>query len=345
MGLKKTIGEGRPLSGKPDAKLKLLYLKDLLSAYTDEDHILNAAELADLLLSKYGIECERKSIYKDLTILQQYGCNVIRTKSPKKGFFLAEGEFETAELRLLSDAIQAANFISKKKTITLLKKIESFSSVYRADILREQIYIDSRAKSDNEALYYTIDTIDRAIKAKKKVSLVYVRRRIDDTFAARKESRTFVLSPYAMIWSNDHYYLVANNEKYNNLMNIRIDRIHSAKLLEEPARPIGEVSNYETEFDPADYTSKTFNMFSGEQEMIELKCSNALIEAIIDRFGESAHTRIAGGSCFYLRTEAAVSDGLVSWIMQFGDQIEVVSPVLLREKVAERAEQIYSLYK
>ena len=333
------------MAGKPDSKLKLLYLKELLEKYTDEEHILNANEIADLLTAEHGIVCERKSLYKDIEILQSYGMDIVCTRSPKRGYFLASGCFELAEIRLLSDAVQAADFITKKKTRALLKKIESFVSVYRAQSLRGQVYIDTRAKSDNEDVFYSIDTLDCAIKSEKKVRLVYSRRRLDERFAARKERKSFVLSPYALIWSNDHYYLVANNEKYNNLMNLRIDRISKVELLDETVRPMSEVSKYSKRFDAADYTATTFNMFSGKPESIELKCANSILEEMFDRFGEQADTRVAEEGSFLLRTEAAVNDGLVGWLLQFGEKIEVVKPQALRGMVAERAQNILKVYE
>ena len=333
------------MAGKPDAKLKLLYLKEIFEKYTDEEHILNSTELTSLLSERYGIECERKSIYKDVQILSDYGMDIIKTRSPKNGFFLASRPFEAAEVRLLTDAVQAADFISKRKTMLLIQKIESFVSVDQAARLHRQVYIDNRHKCSNEEIYYNIDALDTAIKAGKKVRLKYARRRLDQKFTAQEEIKEFLLSPYALIWSNDHYYLVANNGKYDNLMNVRIDRIHKVEITDEPARHFSEVSEYKTSFDSADYASKTFNMFSGKPETAELKCSVDLIEEIVDRFGENAALRRSKDGWFLLREEMNINDGLVSWIMQFGDKIEVVRPDALREMVKEKAERIAATYR
>jgi predicted DNA-binding transcriptional regulator YafY len=332
------------MSGQKNTKLKLLYLKEILEKYSDENHILNSNDIADRLLRDYGLECERKSIYKDIEVLMDYGMDIIKARTPKNGYFLASGMFEIAEIRLLSDAVQAADFITKNKTKKLVEKIEGFTSIYQAETLKKQVYIDNRPKSTDESVYYVIDTLDNAIKAGKKVSFNYSRRKMDEKYAARKETRSFTVSPYSLIWSNDHYYLVANNEKYDNLMNVRVDRISQVQILEDRVRPVSEVSPYNYYFDAADYAAKTFNMFSGELQMIELKCKNEILEEIFDRFGERINTRRFDDSSFLLRTEASISKGLASWIMQFGTDIEVVSPAELRNMVAEKAEQIHSLY-
>ena len=333
------------MAGKRNTKLKLLYLKEILEKYSDEQHVLNSNDIAERLENEYGLVCERKSIYKDIEVLMDYGMDIIKTRTPKNGYFVASGSFELAEIRLLSDAVQAADFITKQKTKKLIEKIEGFTSIYQAEVLKKQVYIDNRAKSTNESIYYVIDKLDEAIKSGKKVRFVYSRRKMDEKYAARKETRTFTLSPYALIWSQDHYYLVGNNEKYDNLMNVRIDRISQVEVLAQSVRPMEEVCAYSHYFDAADYAAKTFNMFSGELQMIELKCSNGIIEQMFDRFGERINTRRADDTHFLLRTEASISAGLVSWIMQFGTDLEVIAPAELKEMVAQRAEMILRIYK
>lgn len=332
------------MAGQKNSKLKLLYLKEIFEKYTDDDNILNSAEIAEKL-ADLGIECERKSIYKDIDVLIDYGMDIIKTRSPKNGFFLATRTFEAAQVRLLSDAVQAADFISKKKTKQLLEKIEGLVSINEAAKLREQVYIDKRRKCSNEEIFYNIDALDAAIKMQKKVKLTYTRRRLNEKFAAQNESREFVLSPYALIWSNDHYYLVANNAKYDNLMNIRVDRIHKVELTLEDARHFSEVSEYKTAFDSADYATKVFNMFSGKSQTAELMCSIDIIEEMLDRFGDDTVLRRASDGWFCLRCDVFVNDGLTSWIMQFGEKIKVTAPEELKNMVAEKAKSIAEMYK
>lgn len=225
------------MAQQKNTKLKLLYLSDILSEKTDEAHPLSANELCDALCAA-GIEAERKSVYKDIEVLKEYGLDIILgTENNKRGYFIGARKFELAELRLLLDAVQAANFISQKKTKILVEKIESFASKYQAATLHRQVYVDNRPKCKNEELYYTISALDDAINAELKVSFTYSRRVITDEFKQKSDEKAFKVSPYALIWSDDHYYLVCNNEKYDNLMNLRIDRIKSIAVTEESARP------------------------------------------------------------------------------------------------------------
>lgn len=332
------------MSGQGNTKLKLLYLKDIFEKYTDEDNVLNSADIVNMLENK-GISCERKSIYKDIEVLIEYGMDIVKSSTPKKGFFLASRNFELAEIRLINDAIQAADFITKKKTAKLIEKTDKLLSENQASRLKKQVFINNRNKCDNEEIFYNIDTLDAAIKGSKKVKLKYIKRKLDSKFAAVNESKEFTLSPYALIWSNDRYYLVANNEKYDNLMNMRVDRIKNVEILDETSRHFSEVSEYKNTFDCADYALKAFNMYSGTPMSTELKCRNDLLDEMLDRFGSRVSVRRGEDGWFYIHEDLYINDGLAAWIVQFGNRIEVVYPSVLRTMVKNKANDILSLYE
>lgn len=333
------------MAGVQKSKLKLLYLVDILRKKTDENNYLAATEICDEL-SQLDIPAERKSIYNDIDILREYGFDIIHTGSKNRGgYFLGAREFELAEIRLLSDAVQAANFISQKKTNQLVEKIESFASEKQAKILHSQVYVDNRPKCKNEEIYYTISLLDEAISANVKVNFTYTRRRITEEFKTAKEEKNFTVSPYALIWSDDHYYLVCNNEKYDNLMHLRIDKIKHLEKTDSPARHFSEVSDYKNHFDSADYASKLFNMYSGEPKPVEFICNNDALEPMLDRFGENVKIQKYDDEHFILRTNVAASDGLVSWIVQFGGRVKVKSPNDLVYSVKQKATEILELYE
>lgn len=334
------------MADKGYTKLKLLYVKDFLDKQSDEEHPVSVEDINEMLLSK-EIECERKSIYSDVKTLKEYGMDILSVRQPKTGYCVCSRDFELPELRLLIDAVQAANFITPKKTKELIKKIGTLCSVSQAKMLEKQVYIEKRHKCSNEEIYYNIDIINRAIQSGKRISFIYQKRQLDT--AENKvvtEEKDFSVSPYAMIWSNDHYYLIANNQKYNNLMHTRIDRMKKVEILEERARKFSEVSPYKSYFDSADYSGKIFNMFSGDTQTLEMLCDNSMLEEIVDRFGNNALIRTGDDETrFLVDTKCVVSEGLVSWIMQFGGRIEVLEPASLREQVKMRAEEIARMYK
>ena len=327
-------------------KLKLLYIKDFLEKYSDEDNPVSTEEIIEMLAEK-GIVCERKSIYSDVKALKDYGVDISAERYPKPGYSILSRDFELPELRLLIDAVQAANFITQKKSKELIGKIGTLCSEGQRKLIEGQVYIDNRVKCSNEEIYYNIDILNRAIQKNRQVSFIYQKRTTADNEEGYELSeKEFCVSPYALIWSNDHYYLVANNEKYDNLMHTRIDRMKKVEISDKRARNFSEVSPYKKFFDSADYSGKIFNMFSGDTQRLELCCDNTIIEEILDRFGADVTLKKSDReNSFILATKCVISEGLVSWIMQFGPKVEVKSPKKLREDVRIRAEEIAELYK
>lgn len=324
-------------------KIKTLLIYRYLLKYSDEDNPISSAELIELL-KKDGVVCERKSIYADVKALNEIGCEIISTASPKRGFYLASRDFEMPEVRLLIDAVNSAAFITPDKTRSLVSKLRGLLSVNQADALSPQVYLEGANKCDNEEIYYIIDLLDDAISAKQQVRFKYKTRKIDKENKKSYTSKVFVVSPYALIWKDDRYYLVCNKESHDNLMNLRLDRIRNITPLDIPARPVSECSEYKDHFDPADYSSKMFNMFSGKVDTVTLRCHLDLREQILDRFGPSVPLTAVDISHFETDVQAAVSDGFVSWIMQFGDMIKVIKPDYLAEMVREKAQKIAELY-
>ena len=153
-----------------NSKLRLLYIRDILSEYSDEEHPLNSTDIISMLESKYGISCERKTVCDCIEALTDYGCDIIKAGT-KKGFFMASREFELPEIRVLIDAVQSADFISPKKSKALLEKLGKYASKYQFSKIEKQVYIENRNKRNNESLFYTINELHDAIISKKQVDI------------------------------------------------------------------------------------------------------------------------------------------------------------------------------
>ena len=328
-----------------NSKLKTLFIYNFLDKFSDDEHPLSTTDLISMLADK-GIKCERKSIYADIAALNEIGCDIVTVTSPKRGFFMSTRTFEIPEVMLLIDAVSSAGFITPKKTESLIEKLETLVSVEQAKTMKSQVYVDTNcAKCDNEEIYIIIDRLNSAITENKKVKFIYRRRSVDVQNRKKHTEKTFTVSPYALIWRDDHYYLVCNNQKYDNLMNLRIDRMKKLEILDENSRHFSEVSHYKEKFDEQDYVSKRFNMFSGDECKVTLKCNIQLQEEMLDRFGKNIPLTAVDGSHFETTVSATMSDGFVSWLMQYGDGVEVTSPKNLAKIVRDKAKSIYNIYK
>lgn len=325
------------------SKVKTLLIYNFLKKYSDADNPVSTTQLIELL-SEHGITCERKSIYSDIKALNNINVPVLSSSGAKKGFYLKERAFEPAEIKLLIDAVNSAGFITPKKTADLTEKLKNLLSVNQANELTSQVYCEVANKCNNEEIYHTINMLDVAIKNCEKVKFQYRTRKIDKEKKKSYTVKTFVVSPYGLVWKNDNYYLICNKESHDNLMSMRLDRIRNIIVLQIPSRPVWECCDYKDGFDIADYTSKMFNMFGGDFMPVTFVCDLDLREQILDRFGEKIKLDGVDVNHFRTTVDVAVSDGLVSWIMQFGDRIKVEEPRRLVDLIKEKTEKIANLY-
>ncbi len=324
-------------------RLRLLKVLDCLKLKSDAEHPISAVEIAEEL-GKYGISVERKAIYKDIEALQSAGFQIEVTGKPKRGYYLSVREFELPEVSLLIDAVQSAGFVPKDRSRSLVKKLQNLVSVYEAEELKNRICIENRSKSANESVYNTIELLNGAIKSSVAVKIKYAKTVLDGTRLAA-EYKDMIINPYALLWESDHYYLIGNNVKYENLIHLRVDRIAEISLTKRKARHFSEVSEYKQRFDTADYSRKVFNMFGGEMRRIDLECKVELLNQITDKFSDFIMIRhLKGEKTFRFSVDAVISEGLVGWLMQFGGDIKVLSPDDLKQRVKETAQNLINIY-
>lgn len=333
------------MAGNPKQKLKLLYVADYLRRYSDDRHSVSVASIIEHLKG-LGIDAERKSIYTDIGVLKEYGLPIEYSTTPQ-GYYLDQTDFEPCELKLLIDAVKASPVISQRKTAALTRKLCAMTSVYNAEKLcpEDKEPRHSAVKSENEEFYYSIDQINDAILNGRKLRFIYHHRVLAGNLPVFDAGREFIISPYAAIWHQDKYYVVGNYEKYDDLSHYRIDHMKKVQCLSKPARPISEVSEYET-FDAAEYTRRVFNMYAGSEPVpVELECEPRLLEAMIERFGINVPYRQLSGGRFMVRVNAVANEGFENWILNFGGGVVVRSPAELRQSIKRRLRAMSESYE
>lgn len=323
---------------------RLLTLKNILTKYSDDDHPLSSAKIIKLMKNESDINCTRKTIYNEINSLIDFGMDINKFEDRKKGVYLGARRFEIAEIRLLIDAVLTAKFITPKKTKELIEKLYSNLSVYQIESLNQQIHIDTDTKYDNEEIYYNVDHINEAILKHKKIRFLYKHKTLRNNHLAISEGKIFTVSPYALIWSNDRYYLTANNDKYKNLSNYRLEKMSKVELLNENIRPIEEVSDYKGKFDVIDYIKKNINMFPGEKEILELVCKSEFFEILSDKFGKNIKCKKTDRDEFTVKLEIYNSKALIDWLVGNATRIKVKSPKHIYDKVREKIIEISKIY-
>lgn len=319
-------------------KLKLLWLKDYLTRYSDENHPVTVSDMI-AFLSEKGISAERKSIYDDISSLEQYGLEIIKIKGRSTGYYLSSREFELPEIRLLVDAVQSSRFITKNKTLSLIKKIEGLCSFYEAQKLHRQVVVQNRVKAMNESVYYNVDAISEAISARVKIEFRYFEYGPDKQRRFRRSGEKYHVSPLFMVWDSENYYLVAKPDDYTyegETRHYRIDKMTEIRKLDHP-------SDYE-EKDQSNYTNSLFGMYGGEIRNVRLKFHNSLAGVVIDRFGKDMILSPHGSEHFTINARVAVSPQFMAWIFGLGAGAEILSPDDIRRQMSRQLAKIAMIY-
>lgn len=320
-------------------KLKLLYIIRLLTENTDEDHPVSTADIIAYLESK-GIRSERKSIYDDIEKLCEFGYDIIQVHSRLGGgYYLAGRDFELAELKLLVDAVQASRFITTRKSRSLIKKLERLAGKHDAGKLQRQVYVAGRIKTENESIYYNIDNVHRAIQENKQIEFQYLDWNLKKELVPRIGSKRQV-SPWALIWREENYYLLAWDEPAGMMKHYRVDKM--AEVEELPEGRLGQ-EQFET-LDLAQYADRTFGMFGGSEATVQLRFPEKLAGVVLDRFGRDIPLRRDRDGLLLARVDVMVSDQFYGWLAGLGSRIEVAGPPWVREEYCGRLREILERY-
>lgn len=312
-------------------KLKMMYLAKILMEKTDEEHTITVPEMISEL-AKLGISAERKSIYDDLEYLQLFGLDICSNKTRTTNYYIASRDFELPELKLLVDSVQASKFITRKKSMELISKIEKLTSHENAKKLQRQVFITNRVKTVNEQIYYNVDKIHDAIAANKQITFKYFDIDVNKKKVYRKSGDLYKESPVSLTWDDENYYLITYKEKYDNYVHYRVDKMEMIELTEED-RVLSDKP-----FDLSAYSKTMFQMFGGEETDVSIKFENELVGVVFDRFGADVPIVKSDENHFICHVKVAVSPHFLSWIISFGNRAEILSP----DGVVE---QLYSLLR
>ena len=322
-------------------KQKLLCLMDDLLKYSDEEHPLPVSRLIELL-ARRGITAERKSIYGDIETLRDYGLDIVQSGSGRgSGYFVASRPFELAELKLLVDSVQSSRFITARKTLSLIEKIEGLCSVHQARGLSRQVYVAGRIKTMNESIYYNVDEIHNGISNNRKIRFLYFEYNVAKERQYRHGGAYYVVSPFAMTWDDENYYMVAYDSEAGHIKHYRVDKMEKITLLDEERD--GQEA-YEA-LDMAVYARKTFGMFTGEEINVQLRFENHLVGAVLDRLGRDVLLIPDGEDHFTVRTQVIVSPQFFAWICGFGTAVKVIGPDEVVRQMAQHVKSIAGQYE
>ncbi len=321
-------------------KLALIRIWQILKEYSDCDHTLTQDDIAQHLVSEYGIVIERKAISRNISLLKEAG---IEIESRRAGSYLAERAFEDSELKLLIDGVLCSKHITAKHSKDLIDRLCGLSNKFFRSHVKNVYSVNEWSKTDNQALFYNIELVDIAIEQNRRIAYDYNKIGIDKKL---HKSSYQVVSPYQLILHNQRYYLMAYSEYWGNMVFHRLDRVTNMKLTEDKATDLQTIPGYKNGIDYKKISSEMPYMYSDEPERIDFVADAIIVDQIIDWFGNDI--RIAKSSDNENQVIVSVissPNAMEHWAMQYANYIEVVSPETLRVRVKNSLENGLKKYK
>ena len=322
-------------------KLKMLYLVQLFSRETDDTHKLTMPEIIAKLAAE-GVNADRKTLYQDFDELRRFGFDIISEKDGRNFYYyLGSRDFELPELKLLVDSVQSAKFITDKKSDQLIKKLESLVSKYEGSQLHRQVIISGRVKTMNESIYYNVDKIHAAIGEDRQIRFKYFDWNLKKEMEPRYDGKWYRLSPWALMWDDEKYYLVAYDSKHETIIHYRVDKMTQIGILDEKR----EGHEAFRKFNIAHYTNTLFGMFAGDETKVTIEAENRLVSVFIDRFGKDIIIAPIDGDHFRTTVTVAVSKQFFGWIMAIDGDVKVVAPDSVVKQIRAEIKQLAEKYK
>ena len=305
-----------------NTKMRTLYVMQILNERTDEHHILNASELCQILENEYDISADRRTIYNEVEILQNFGMDIVQVKGKRSGYYVASHLFELPELKVLVDTVQSAKFLTEKKSRELIRKLETLCSKYEADQLSRQVVIINRPKAVSEVIYINVDHIHMAIYENHKLSFQYAEWTPKKELRLKHDGAYYEVSPWALIWDDENYYMVAYDGHADTMKHYRVDKMKNLQV--QDAERIGE--EYYKDLNLAEFAKKTFGMFGGHDEEVILTGENPLAGVVLDRFGSDIWMHPMDDGHFTARVKVSVSRQFFGWVTGIGNGLKIQGP-------------------
>ena len=313
-------------------KFKFTYLMKIMLTKTDDEHGITMPQIMEEL-EKYDVTAERKSIYTDFQdMTDKFGVEIIKEQIGRETYYhVGSREFELAEVKLLIDAIQSSKFITQTKSRELITKVKGFVSEHQAKQLQRQVYINDRVKTMNESVYYNVDNIHTAINENKKIRFKYYKWDINKKLVPRHNGDWFVVSPWALTWDDENYYMVAFDNLDHKIKHYRVDKMMRISI-EDEKRDGKEAFN---NFDMAEYSKATFGMYQGKKTKVKIRLANYMCGVFIDRFGKDIFFLPIDEEHSEVYVDVNVSPQFFGWIFGLGKDVKVTGPSEVVEQLKE----------
>lgn len=307
-----------------EKKTSILAVYKVLEEFSDENHPLTRTEITDLIEKQYNITIDRRTLYRNIEMLINFGYDISDYNENKIGYYLKDRLFQHSEVLLLCNAVHASHFIPDKASKDLVNKLLSCQSRYKRNDYFKNVYLPNNKKKDNKQFLLNIEQISRAINEKKVIKFNYTHYDINKKLVNTREE-PYYRSPYFLVVNGDRVYMVGKGKNHDSLSHFRVDRMKDIELVDEYYLRLPK------NLDAYAYANNKIYMYSGDETGVTLRCDKKVLDVIIDTFGKDVMLADEGET-FTVYTKCGKED-IVKFCLQYVESVDLLEPLSLREEV------------
>jgi len=323
-------------------KIKLLKILEIMQK-TDENHPLTIDEIRKKL-KKYGIDAERKSISRDLKILEDSGFQIVLSENHNDGWYMIEHIFQDFELKVIADAIASTRILTIDDTRNLIKRIKNFATMEAEGFIDNTVVVDPTIKEKERRLSVYFDLVMRAIVANRKITFQYIDRMSSEK-TLRNNGEVIQASPYYLIPMSGKYYVACCPDNSTSVHNYRLDLMVNLQVTSldiTPKNQVDELKEIGHTMTDGDYLRISAHSWTGLKENVTLEGVNWCRLNISDKFGNDIMFHRKGEDKFVVSVNVAVNEGFYQWLASYGTNLKLLSP---EKRVGEFKEYIRKIYE
>ena len=321
----------------------ILYILNVLKKYSDEEHMLSAIEIQRKVKEIYDVEIDPRTIRRNINLLKYKLDYDISTREENgKGYYInrdPETDFEPGEIRTIIDNFSYANYIVPSIAKEIIKKCKNMQNIYENEKLKDYQIYSVNSKTENAEVIKNIEDICESIFQNKKIKFEYWKYAITNKLE-KKIVSTPTVSPYAIIYNKQEFYLIGIKEGETKFYNYRLDRMKNVQILNEDIKIKKKKSEIQ------DFAESSTEMFGGEKEEIEAICHIWLLDTIFETFGRNVTIeKIPNDEEYFKLLVDTNTMGFKMWAMRNIDLVEVKRPITLRNEMQEVVKNAMKKYE
>lgn len=312
---------------KLTAKANTVCVLEILKEYSDYDNILRMSDITSRMERDYGLKADRRTVYSCIAVLSEMGYEISVPEDNGKGYYLENRDFDASEIRMLIDSVYSNPVIPDGYSAALVEKLQKMLPAQKRRKYASLTALGTTRKTDNKEVFLNIDLLDEAISNEKKVRFTYLKYGFDKKLQPKREGK-YIVSPYAMVAANEHYYLLCRCDTHSGpISQFRIDKIKGIEITKESrVQPPAD-------FSPSRYRDRSIFMYGGEIGTAVLRCDIDMLDQVVDRFGSGITiSENRGGETFDLTVTGSLT-GIEYWAGNYIDSCEVLEPESMRQRV------------